>query len=221
LIPETTTAPRPLSGRAVRFPRPLVTECIRIDATSLKRRGVLSAPSGNVWISEWQQAWHPPERIGYSAIWAQGRLIAMAVGPIQYREDGSLRWGKVTWVSLVSTRPFFGGARWWFQCPATVGDTSCSKRTRIIYQLGGRWGCRVCLGLSYESRRRHRAMLYEGITVPMARSERLQRDLASRSPRRKLRALCKLLPESTFTEVRDLLRRRKAELAADRMAANG
>jgi hypothetical protein len=64
----------------------------------------------------------------------------------------------------------------------------------------------------------HRNRVYEGITVVIAQIERLKRDLASRSPRRRLRAHAAL----DFTgKCRDLLlfvRRRKAELAAERSA---
>lgn len=77
----------------------------------------------------------------------------------------------------------------------------------------------MCMGLSYRSRRFHRDWAYERITVVIARVQRSERDLASRSPRRKLRALCKLLPESTFVAVREFVKRRKAELAAERRAA--
>jgi hypothetical protein len=44
-----------------------------------------------------------------------------------------------------------GGLRWWWRCPG------CDVRRLTLYRRGGRWACRVCLGLAYPSQRaRHR-----------------------------------------------------------------
>lgn len=50
-------------------------------------------------------------------------------------------------VSIVSTRPNFGGLRYWFVCPV------CSRRCATLYRLKHRNGaaCRVCLKLNYPS----------------------------------------------------------------------
>lgn len=50
-------------------------------------------------------------------------------------------------VSIVSTRPNFGGSRYWFVCPV------CSRRCAMLYRPKHRDGaaCRVCLKLSYPS----------------------------------------------------------------------
>lgn len=50
-------------------------------------------------------------------------------------------------VSIVSTKPNFGGSRYWFVCPV------CGRRCATLYRLKHRDGvaCRVCLKLSYPS----------------------------------------------------------------------
>lgn len=50
--------------------------------------------------------------------------------------------------SLQSTRPHYGGQRWWFTCP------QCGGRCRKVYCPPGQtaFGCRACLGLSYRLR---------------------------------------------------------------------
>jgi len=50
-------------------------------------------------------------------------------------------------VGITTTRPNYGGLRYWFICP------SCSKRTRKLYFLGGQgyFLCRTCQGLTYRS----------------------------------------------------------------------
>ena len=49
---------------------------------------------------------------------------------------------------LVTTRPNFGGIRWWFEC-------ICGRRCAKLYLAPGatRFRCRVCHNLSYESQR--------------------------------------------------------------------
>ena len=58
-------------------------------------------------------------------------------------------------VELVSTSPHYGGLRWWFICPVTVGGRACQRRVRKLYlPPGGRsFACRRCCQLSYTSQR--------------------------------------------------------------------
>ncbi|MDB4285529.1 hypothetical protein N9903_01330 [bacterium] len=50
-------------------------------------------------------------------------------------------------VPLETTRPNFGGLRWWFLCPA-VG---CERRVRKLYLRGKYFACRHCYKLTYTS----------------------------------------------------------------------
>jgi len=52
-------------------------------------------------------------------------------------------------ILLVTTRPHFGGVRWWFVCPL-VG---CGRRVGKLYLPPGSryYGCRHCYQLTYES----------------------------------------------------------------------
>jgi hypothetical protein len=58
-------------------------------------------------------------------------------------------------VVLQTTRPQFGGLRWWFKCPLSVGGRSCGRRVQKLFlPPGGRYyGCRHCYNLTYQSRR--------------------------------------------------------------------
>ena len=56
-------------------------------------------------------------------------------------------------VRLETTRPNYGGLRWWFLCPLS----GCGRRVLKLY-LGpraNRFGCRKCHGLSYRSVQEH------------------------------------------------------------------
>lgn len=58
------------------------------------------------------------------------------------------RWSTLYAVGLVTTRPHYGGERFWFEAPC------CGRRVRILYLKPGtssQLACRVCLDLRFES----------------------------------------------------------------------
>ena len=48
-------------------------------------------------------------------------------------------------IQLVSTRPNYGGQRWWFRC------ASCGRRCGVLYAPGRVWRCRTCWNVTYTS----------------------------------------------------------------------
>lgn len=60
-------------------------------------------------------------------------------------------------VPLVTTRPRFGGLRWWFQCPLTGDGVYCGRRVGKLYLPPGAtyFGCRHCYDLTYRSAQEH------------------------------------------------------------------
>jgi hypothetical protein len=60
-------------------------------------------------------------------------------------------------VELTTTRPRFGGLRWWFVCPLVVNGQPCGRRVGKLYlPPGGRhFGCRHCHELTYTSCQTH------------------------------------------------------------------
>jgi hypothetical protein len=63
---------------------------------------------------------------------------------------------------LTSTRPYFGGLRWWFICPLSVNGRSCNRRVGKIYlpPSGRYFGCRHCYDLTYRSSQEADKRLY-------------------------------------------------------------
>lgn len=63
------------------------------------------------------------------------------------------------WESIVltSTRPHFGGLRWWFVCPLVDKGVACERRVGKLYLPRGAYyfGCRACFDLTYESAQTH------------------------------------------------------------------
>ena len=56
-------------------------------------------------------------------------------------------------VQLLSTRPNFGGKRWWFACPLQLNAKTCNHRVGKLYLPSGesQFGCRQCHDLTYRS----------------------------------------------------------------------
>lgn len=56
-------------------------------------------------------------------------------------------------IQLATTRPNFGGLRWWFICPLVTDGKACNRRVgKIHLPPGGRYyGCRHCYDLTYAS----------------------------------------------------------------------
>jgi len=62
-----------------------------------------------------------------------------SVGQIEALEVDSKR------IKLSTTKPKYGGIRYWFVCP------QCLTRRVCLYRLRGHWKCRECTGLQYRS----------------------------------------------------------------------
>jgi hypothetical protein len=56
-------------------------------------------------------------------------------------------------VDLTTTRPRFGGLRWWFVCPLIVNGEHCERRAGKLYLPPGarNFGCLRCHRLTYTS----------------------------------------------------------------------
>jgi hypothetical protein len=77
-------------------------------------------------------------------------------------------------VRLTTTRPRFGGLRWWFVCPLIVGGRPCERRVGKLYLPPGAryYGCRRCYGLTYKSCQEH-----DGRVSALRRNPELLADL--------------------------------------------
>ena len=71
-------------------------------------------------------------------------------------------------IRLTSTRPNFGGKRWWFYCPLIKNGRLCNRRVGRLYLPSGGlyFGCRHCYDLTYTScQDSHK---YDSFLIPMA-----------------------------------------------------
>ena len=58
---------------------------------------------------------------------------------------------------VTTTRPRFGGLRWWFVCPLLVDGVACRRRVGKLYlpPRARYLGCRHCHQLTYRSCQEH------------------------------------------------------------------
>jgi hypothetical protein len=72
------------------------------------------------------------------------------VAQLRYRALDSCLWVDDV-VALRTTQPYFGGRRWWWECPCgrRVADLYLPRRVGVCYR------CRQCHGLTYRSAQQH------------------------------------------------------------------
>jgi hypothetical protein len=135
----------------------IVENCHDIDANRWTREGILKAGSTRAGSWRWTYrsgrdfsvnyevntldlaaAW---VRLSYSWVWAASQQGASA--------DYCVR--------LTTTRPRFGGLRWWFLCPLVINGWPCERRAGKLYlpPHGRYFGCRQCHELTYRSVQEH------------------------------------------------------------------
>ncbi len=79
-------------------------------------------------------------------------------------------------VLLSKTQCHFGGVRWWMHCPVLRNSLPCNRRTAILFMVGGRFGCRDCHDLTYESRKiRPSLRPYLSLLIPMTLDQKYAR----------------------------------------------
>ena len=141
-----------------------VEDCRSLDASRWMREGILKAG-----------VWHAG-----SWCWFRDQTRTQRTADITYEVNTTFRappWLRLTYtvkatgtaidyrVRLTTTRPRFGGLRWWFICPLA----GCGRRVgKLHLPPGGRhFGCRSCYHLTYTScQESHK---YDGLYRMMAR----------------------------------------------------
>jgi len=125
-----------------------VENCWSLDIALWAREGLtgLGAIRSGVWQWRDSRTGEVASSIGYSIDMTDPHVrlqytFTKAGERLDYRVD------------LVSTSPHYGGQRWWFICPITVGGRACRRRVRKLYAAGKYYACRHCCLLSYTSQR--------------------------------------------------------------------
>lgn len=139
-----------------------------LDANRWMREGILAA---GVWHTG---GWY----------WFRDAERKERTSDIGYEVDttGATPWVRLTYsfkatgikvdykVPLTTTRPRFGGVRWWFICPLKVNGRACGRRVGKLYlpPSSSYFGCRHCHDLTYTSSQESHK--YDGFYRLMARN---------------------------------------------------
>ena len=161
-----------------------VEECEALDISGLYREGLLG------WDRRWWGSWQWTYTSG------QKNTIGLEIDTTDRTSPWVRLFYKITsgWnegrdldykVRLQTTRPHFGGWRWWFTCPLVVGGQPCGRRVRKLYLPPGGvyFGCRHCYDLTYRSSQESdkrvsalRRRIYDGTLNPLEAMERREVD---------------------------------------------
>lgn|SRR5262245_24565470 len=126
-----------------------VEECESIDTAYLRLQGWLRPGAVTAGTLSWASNWGKGSTIGCTADLSTPQDPVVRVS---YTLSGELIAYRI---ALTTTRPQYGGMRWWFLCPLVVRGVPCRRRVRKVYRVGKYFGCRHCHDLTYRSRQEH------------------------------------------------------------------
>jgi len=117
----------------------MVEDCLALDTTSFRKNWRVNQPDTRGTLS-WQDGNRQTQS---SASYSLTRGAGQATLKLLYFSTPP----RTEMINLVPTRPYYGGKRWWFICPA------CGGRARKLFLPpgGSSFRCRPCYGLTYRS----------------------------------------------------------------------
>jgi len=141
------------------------------------------------------------EQVASISIWELKRVTLHASGShFKFSWDSSSGGGSQD-IALKTTDCFFGGFRYWFQCPG------CARRAAILYLPFGAkvFACRNCYKLTYRSCQNHKTF-GEGFSRLVKLTERLEKILnekGRRGKRKQARRLIEKIEGNNFYSMRN------------------
>lgn len=129
----------PWEGKATSI---VVERCLKLSVGALAREGILETDNARGSLT-----WRGPSKssIGFKVSTSPDGLKNIHLQFVRHDQEHTEH--ETIW--LQTSRPYFGGVRWWFTCPG------CGKRVAYLYLPPGHrlFLCRRCRGLSYYSQR--------------------------------------------------------------------
>jgi hypothetical protein len=134
------------SGRQPDVYSGTVEESLQLDVNRFVREGTIRKQCQTSGIISWERPiWIKPS-IGFETqcFIENGYMrLEYAVSNLTSREPVKYN------IELFTTKPYFGGLRWWFICP----NTDCDRMVVKLYKPPGAkyFLCRTCQNLTYQS----------------------------------------------------------------------
>ena len=144
--------------------------CLLLDANRWMREGILAPGSyrSGLWI--WKYRGERENSVSYAVSTMSEEPPYVRLTYTMTRRDGQkLRLDYQ--VELTTSRPNFGGLRWWFICPLVINGRACKRRVgKLHLPPGARYfGCRDCHQLTYTSCQESRK--WDGLARLLARDQ--------------------------------------------------
>ncbi len=129
----------------------VVEDCLSIDANRWMREGILRA--GVLLGGGWRWTYRRGGECSISyEVWTLDMAQPQLILSYSRKNPDTGQKEPVNYpVNLATTRPRFGGLRWWFLCPLNVNGRGCNHRVGKLYLPSGcrYFGCRRCHELTY------------------------------------------------------------------------
>ncbi len=136
-----------------------VESCLQLDIHKLMRLGIVHEGAHTTGNLQWHNL-VAGTVAGECRYWVDCRRTGAAAMGIKYQtRDGE--W-VMQLIPLGTTRPNYGGLRWWFRCPLKApSGRRCGRRVGKLYLPPGEayFACRECHELTYQCRQEHRCGL--------------------------------------------------------------
>ena len=138
--------------------RQFVEDCLTIDANHWMREGILKLGDRRGGSRGWLRQGRGAYRIVFESLTEQAMLAEVQFAISWIWAGSSATQNAKHSIGLVTTRPQFGGVRWWFVCPLRPFGKPCNRRAAKLYLPEGSldFGCRECHGLKYKTQRPRR-----------------------------------------------------------------
>ena len=150
-------------GRPSWTTRLTVEQCRVLGVESMQRDGVFRSATGSSWTHLWKEySGFIQAALGYVFVRERDEL-ALMIDPDQAKQYLGMRiLGRYT-ILITSTRPHFGGTRFWFRCPVTRDGALCGRQVGRLYLPPDTkiFGCRSCYNLTYKSAQTHDPRTYK------------------------------------------------------------
>ncbi|MFC1657261.1 hypothetical protein ACFL2P_01640 [Candidatus Moduliflexota bacterium] len=131
-----------------------VEDCLTLDISFFVKQGILHEFNCRSGSLQWTNSYtgEPTSSIGYEINTLDTGGPWVRLHYVITRPDGEKKAMDYK-VLLETTRPHFGGSRWWFICALTVGSKPSWRRVGKLYLPpgGSYFGCRHCYDLTYQS----------------------------------------------------------------------
>jgi hypothetical protein len=150
-------------GRPSWTTRLTVEECRVLRVEWMQRDGVFRSGAGSTWTCLWRDDTGFIEAaIGYVVVRERDEL-ALMIDPDQAKQYLGMRILGRYAIPITSTRPHFGGMRFWFRCPVMRDGIPCGRRVGRLYLPPDTkiFGCRGRLNLTYRSTQTHDPRTYK------------------------------------------------------------